>query len=106
MSRFNRSNFYPKVVIDGVTLNDFVNSYYNRYFIIKRPLGNYTIKQQDVQRPDLICYKIYGTTNYWWMLMRYNNIFDIWNDLYIGQTLNTPNSLDFDDFFITVSKAK
>ena len=106
MSRNNRSNFYPKVIINTVTLNEFGNGYYNRFFEIKRPLSYYTVKQEDIQRPDLLSYKIYGTTDYWWLLMRYNQIFDIWNDLFSGKTLSIPDVLDYEDFFINCSKAQ
>jgi hypothetical protein len=105
MSRLNRSNFYPKVIIDGITLNDFQNNFYDRFFEIKRPLSYYTIQQQDIQRPDMISYKVYGDLNYWWILMKYNNIFDVWNDLVVGEVLNVPSKLDIDDFIIASSKA-
>lgn len=110
MSRYNRSNFYPKVIVDGKTefnktICEFGNSFYNRYFQIKRTMDNYTVKQQDLQRPELISFKIYGTIDYWWLLMKYNNIYDVWNDMYEGQVLSVPNKLDYDDFVIVSSKA-
>lgn len=111
MSRYNRTNFYPKVTIKDssgkdVIINEFGNSYYNRFFEIKRPLSRYTVKQEDIQRPEMISYKLYGTMDYWWILMRYNQIFDVFNDMYAGQVLNVPDTLDMDDFIINSSKAE
>lgn len=110
MSRYNRSNFYPKVVIKNasnaeVTINEFGNSYYDQYFEIKRELSVYTIKQEDLQRPDLISYKLYGTDQYWWILMKYNQISDPWNDIVEGNIIYVPDSLDINDFVLTATKA-
>ena len=106
MSRLNRSNFYPKVIVNNQTVNDFGNSYYSRFFQIKRPLSYYTIQQSDIQRPDIISFKIYGSQDYWWIIMKYNQIFDIWNDLQEGNVLSVPDKLDIDDFIIASSKAQ
>jgi hypothetical protein len=110
MSRFNRTNFYPKVVIENsdgidVNINEFGNSYYDQFFEIKRELTLYTIKQEDIQRPDLISFKIYGTDQYWWILMKYNQIADIWNEIVEGNIIYAPNVLDITDFVISATKA-
>lgn len=39
------------------------------------PIGEYTIQGED-SRPDLLSYNIYGDTQYWWILLMYNNIID------------------------------
>jgi hypothetical protein len=111
MSRNNRSNFYPKVTItdsdnNPVTINDFGNSFYNRFFEAKRPLTFYTIKSEDIQRFDLISYKVYGSQEYWWILAKFNDIQDVWNDLEEGKVLSVPDVLDIDDFIILSNKAQ
>jgi hypothetical protein len=63
----------------------------------------YTIIGTDINRVDIISLKVYGRTDYWWMLMRVNNILDPFNDLYIGQVLKTPPINMIEDFY---NKAK
>lgn len=106
MSRFSRTNFYYKNIIDGNLEIDLLNNFYNLVFKIKRPLSFYTLRQQDLQRPDLISYKIYGDVNYWWILFKYNQIDDIWNDLEIGQVISIPSKQDIEDFYIESRKLK
>lgn len=49
------------------------------------------VREQDECRPDLLSYRAYGTQNYWWFLMWYNGIMDIWNDLARDQILVYPD---------------
>lgn len=35
--------------------------------------GTYTIRLEP-SRPDLLSYNLYGDTQYWWVLMMYNNL--------------------------------
>ena len=51
----------------------------------------YRLSQLDVGRPDLISYKIYGTTNYWWFIMWYNGVGDVWNDLRDMMVIKYPS---------------
>lgn len=48
------------------------------------------VTENDLCRPELISYKCYGTGDYWWFLMWYNGISDIWNDLAFGIVLKIP----------------
>jgi hypothetical protein len=40
---------------------------------------------------------MYGSDQYWWILMKYNQVFDVFNDLYEGQVLSVPDRMDVDD---------
>lgn len=51
----------------------------------------YLVREEEVYRPDIISQRLYGTTNYWWFIMWYNGISDIWNDLRAGLVLKYPN---------------
>lgn len=46
-----------------------------------------TVEDMFIGRPDLISYSVYGTVDYWWLLMMVNGIEDIWNDLVPGLVL-------------------
>jgi hypothetical protein len=43
-------------------------------------------------RPDLVSVKAYGTPDFWWRIMEYNNIKDIF-DFKAGLNLVLPNTL-------------
>lgn len=49
------------------------------------------VRDMDVPRPDILSYRAYGTQNYWWFLMWYNGITDIWNDLVPNMILVYPD---------------
>lgn len=51
----------------------------------------YSCTEQDVCRPDIISYRIYGTVNYWAFLMWYNGITDIWNDIRPSMIIRYPD---------------
>lgn len=62
------------------------------------------LEHEDVGRPDLISQKCYGTTNYWWFIMWYNGISDVWNDLCDGIILKIPQLDKVREFLKTVGK--
>lgn len=87
----NRTNFLKEENLDG----------YLEYDLGSIDFGNfdfgavqyYMVKELDIGRPDIISQKLYGTTNYWWFLMWFNKITDVWNDLREGMVISYP-SLD------------
>ena len=99
MSRWNRSNFYKTVIVDGVSELDLLSNFYNSLFKIKRKTQYYTIRKQDIQRPDLISIKTLGEQKYWWIIAKYNQIDDIWNDLIPGDIIRIPDIQDIQDFY-------
>jgi len=57
-----------------------VSAIYKRQFDVKDLAvdGVYEVTTQEY-RPDIISYEIYGDTQYWWLLMDFNNIIDIFS---------------------------
>lgn len=104
MSRWNRSNFFAKDLINGRLELDLISNHFNELFKIKRELSYYTIITDDIQRPDLISIKNYGDNSFWWIIGKVNNIDDWWNDISSGDVLKIPNKLDIDDFYLEVKK--
>jgi hypothetical protein len=100
MARFNRLNFFPINSINGISEPDLANNYFNELFKVTKDLTYYTIQKDDLQRPDILSFKFYGTDEYWWVILKYNNIEDIWNDLYIGQIISVPDKTDIDSFYM------
>jgi hypothetical protein len=102
MARFNRTNFFPHNVVNDIVECDLPLNYFNTLFTIRKELKYYTIRSSDVQRPDILSYKFYGTDEYWWILLKINNIEDVWNDFYVGQVISVPDKQDIDDFYLAV----
>lgn len=85
MNRYNRSEFYPTVSVNGINEKDFLQNKFRNY-VFKNPLKTYTLRYSDYMRPDLISLNIYGTQEYWWIILRCNPEFeDIWNDFGYSQ---------------------
>jgi hypothetical protein len=55
----------------------------DKFFEITKPL-NY--------RPDLVSSKFYGTPDYWWKIMEYNGISDVYN-FKQGTVIRLPNAI-------------
>ena len=101
--KFSRSNFVNKNDIDGNIENDLPFNSFNN-FKFKRPRIYYTVKQEDILRPDLISLKFYGTMSYWWIILKVNNIEDVFNDMEEGDVLQLPDPSDIDDFYMKTRK--
>ena len=94
----NRTNFYTKLVTDGVGELDFLWNSLTEIELSYTP-GFYRVAGDDIMRPDLISYKVYGTVVYWWVVMVQNGIEDCFHDLSVGQLLTVPSLLDVYTFF-------
>lgn len=113
---YSRSNFYKTVSVDGVMQKDLLSSPFNSY-IFKRPFTKYRLSYEDWMRPDLISKKIFGTYDYWWIILKVNpNLQDIWNDYVvqeedeetypdaykISELIDIPSILDIQELFTYV----
>lgn len=102
-AKFSRTNFTQQNLIDGVLENDLAFNNFDSY-TFKRPRTYYTIKEQDLYRPDLISYKTLGSVDYWWIIMKINNIDDIYNDMFLGQSIQIPSIADVEAFYTTTRR--
>lgn len=59
--------------------------------------GNYTAEGEDF-RPDLVSNKIYGTTEYWWIILLYNDKLSF-QDLQHGDELEYPSVQAIEDLY-------
>lgn len=106
MARYTMSKYYPVNTINGLPDLDLLNNFFSLAFQIKRNFTVYTLKEQDLYRPDLLSFKIYGDPALWWILFKYNNIDDVWNDLSVGQVIYIPNVADIEDFIVACKNLK
>ena len=94
----NRLNFYSISTTGDERELDFLYNNLTK-FKMNYPAGYYLVHEDDLMRPDLISYKLYGTVKYWWLVMMVNGIGDIFTELKVGLTLQIPNVLDIFGFY-------
>ena len=93
------NNSTPEVDFDSVGL-------YFEHFKMKHEYSIYTVTKTDLKRPDIISFKAYRKVDYWWIIMRVNNIDDVWNDMNMGDELVIPAFRDIEDFYLAVKNIK
>lgn len=113
---YSRSNFLRTVSVDGTLEKDFLSSPINTY-IFKRPFSKYRLQYSDFMRPDRISQNVYGTKDYWWIILKVNpELQDIWNDYVvqyedevdypdaykISEMINIPSLLDIQELYTYV----
>lgn len=96
----NRLSFYNKVWNDDekVFEFDFLWSNMNKFEMLYEP-GYYRVSSTDFMRPDLISHKLYGTTDYWWVICLVNGIDNPLEDIKLGTILKAPTKLDLYNFY-------
>jgi hypothetical protein len=109
-----RSNFIKSVDVDGIKEKDFLLSSFSR-FTWSRPMLTYNLTYDDYMRPEMLSYRLYGVTDYWWIILKCNPGFDdIYNDfaydetsennypdaLQIDSIINIPHPQDIKDFIV------
>ena len=88
-----------------VGFSEDVYDYLDSYFIEqvnKLPVFGKTIVQIEENRPDLVSYRIYGTTQFWYILMIYNGMVSPF-DLTEGQELNYPRIEDIEKLYFSLN---
>lgn len=97
MSKFNRDNYLKTVKVNNVNEKELTTNSFSEYNFLY-PHTYYTVSAADLQRPDVISYRLYGRIDLWWFLMKFNKVDDVWNELYIGQTLTVPDIRDVNNY--------
>lgn len=62
--------------------------------------GEFVVQSEEA-RPDIISNKIYGSTQYWWILLFYNDIISF-EDLANGVVIKYPDLADVEDLFFSL----
>jgi N-glycosylase/DNA lyase len=76
----NELGFFGTIMYNGSEMVDIFHNY-NRFF--KNIETNYTVKEMSIKdspRPELLSYQLYGTTEYYWVLLLINDIYDPYYD--------------------------
>jgi hypothetical protein len=88
-----------------VGLTEDVYDYLDSYFIdkvAKLPVYGTTFVQIEEARPDLVSYRLYKTTQFWYILMLYNGMVSPF-DLVEGQELKYPRIEDIEELYFSLN---
>ena len=95
--KYSRRNMYVVDSQDGSPDIDLSNNRIS-LFVVTKPIRYYQITRYEDQRPDVICNNIYGDTDFWWVLLLFNDIVDVFTELREGLILKVPDKKDISDF--------
>jgi hypothetical protein len=77
---YDRETLFQKNIVDGV--QEFDMGSIDLGDLTRNITLNWTIvKHNEEARPDLISYRLYGTSDLWWIVLWLNGIQDVWHDL-------------------------
>lgn len=93
----DRTKFYHVLTVDTVQELDYLWNTLSKIVTSYVP-GYYRVNVIDLLRPDLISYKVYGTVDFWWIILLVNGIDNPLTDLQEGMILEIPNKLDIYKF--------
>jgi hypothetical protein len=84
---------------------DLVFDSLNSYMLLQIPslptVGYYTVTRE-VNRPDLLSYKLYGDTQYWWIILWYNSLLKP-QDLKAGLRIRYTSLAAIEQLYLTAS---
>jgi len=75
-------------------------------FTLTKPVSFNTIQYGDIGRPDILSYRIYNSSKYWWILCKVNQIDDVWNDMHIGDDIVVPDLVDIENYYAAIKRMR
>jgi hypothetical protein len=101
-TRYDPAKFLEFVILSYANpLYDVLGSYFWKQLKTLSVKGTYQVRGED-NRPDLISYRIYGNTQYWWIILLYNNLTSN-EDIVGGMTLNYPALIDLETLYFQLN---
>lgn len=95
--RYDPIKFYSQT--DGVF--NMLNSYFIAELKKLPSIGTYTCLDE---RPDTVAHKVYGDTQFYWILMLYNDCYDIEDGIFsAGSTINYPSISNIERLMFTLT---
>lgn len=71
------------------------------YFMLKlgdlKPVGSFVVSTE-AGRPDVVSHKLYDSTQYWWLILAYNNMIHH-DELVTGTVLKIPSLSDMESLY-------
>jgi hypothetical protein len=93
----DRTKFYHVLTVDKIQELDYLWNTLSK-INLTYVSGYYRVNVIDLMRPDLISFKVYGTVDFWWIILLVNEIDDPLTDLEEGMILEIPNKIDIYEF--------
>jgi len=94
--RYSLSKFMKFTDIDDPLTSNFLDE------LLKiRPTGTYVVKNE-LARPDMLSYRIYGSTQYWWVILYYNSMTSVY-DITLGMTISYPSITDLEELYFSLA---
>lgn len=75
---------FDRVLYNGQETVNILNSVIARYRPVRESSTFYYYTLLDGERPEDVCYKVYGNVDYWWILVTLNNIVDPYHDWFMA----------------------
>lgn len=66
--------------------------------------GRYVVAGED-NKPDLVSYRIYGDTQYWWLLLYYNKRLE-YTEFATGDIVRYPSLADLENIYFRLKASK
>ena len=98
-----RESYYNVLLYNGEQQLDLLSSTFKDFkrYIKSRAVRIVSINQDMENNADLISYKYYGTSDWWWLICFVNNITDPFTELTRGTQIVIPELADVSNFLQT-----
>lgn len=110
MSVFYLDDKYKGSAVDMARFANFDEGSYDpltSYFFMRMPYlemdGNIQVQVKWEHRPDLVSYHIFGSTDYWWILLMYNDLMSN-EEVLPGMILKYPKRSAIDEYIFSAKK--
>lgn len=103
IDRYKRSDTYEVVSVNGNLELDFLTSDFREYKF-GDDVQKFVVTEEFLKRVDLMSLLVYSQDRLWWVIMKYNNIEDIWNDIKLGDVLQIPSRRDIEEMMVGIRK--
>ena len=100
---FKRSDFLKTIVTNGIIEKDLRTSGFGS-FEFKNTPTKFLVTGKYINRPDLISYFVYGSSDYWWMICKFNGICDVFSELVSGVVIDIPSLIDLNNYIANNTK--
>jgi len=109
-TKYDRRNFFMEMnhkLEDGIDILELdLSSSYFRDFITTRTVRPFQLTTYDAHRPDRVSYAAYGVMDYWWIILKYNDIIDVYYEFEVDDIIQIPHIDDIKDFIKRINKKK
>lgn len=100
-----RSKIIKTEVVNGRGELDFLQTGFEDFHYTGKTYP-YTVTTGNVGRPEMVSIAVYGSEKYWWFLMKFNKICDVWNDLRAGMILRCPPKIEIERWYVASLRRK